>query len=538
MSRRREPHDADAEDLGRHPLPIPQRLAASRQGMVASAHYLATEAGVEALAEGGNAVDAAVTTALALSVCEPAASGLGGQSMLLIHDAASGRSFALDGSSRAPHRVPPGAVPKEQLFRGHRASTVPSTPAVLAYALHRYGTFSWARALEPAIRLAEEGYRITQLQHDLTRRERPHLQAGTAAPFFLREGRHLYRVGTWFRQPVLAATLRRLAEAGVEDFYRGAIAAEIHADMVRHDGFIRDDDLAQIPWPIEREPLETRFNGDRVLTFGPPGAGRVLIEMLNVLDQFGPEERNLDTPTGALLLALVTRRAQQDRHDRPFMPEFYWQVSGSRMINRDYAQGLAEAFRRELASAHGETTHLSVMDRFGNVVGLTQSIERVYGSYAASPELGFLYNNYMSAYEHHDINHPYYLRPNAPPWASVAPTLVFRDGRPWAVLGSPGSERIVSTVVQVLLRLEREAPFEAVDAPRLHCSVDGLVSLEGARMRDDIPRLLERHGFEVRVRDPYSFYLGCVALVLQAEGEFIGVADPRRDGSAGGPQHG
>jgi gamma-glutamyltranspeptidase/glutathione hydrolase len=175
------------------------------------------------------------------------------------------------------------------------------------------------------------------------------------------------------------------------------------------------------------------------------------------------------------------------------------------------------------------------MDRFGNAVGLTQSIERVYGSCAASPELGFLYNNYMSAFEYEDISHPYYMRPNAAPWASVAPTIIFRGRRPWAVLGSPGSDRITPSVMQVLLRLKHQPPFDAVASPRIHCRLNGDVYLEATRMRDDIPDALRRHGFTVKVCDPYSFYLGCVQLVTYEKKTFIGVADPRRDGSAGGP---
>ena len=535
MSETPGPHDKDAVDPEVPKLPTPQRLAASQGGMVATAHYLATEAGVEILEDGGNAFDAAVAAAFALGVGEPAASGIGGQSMLLIRSAREQRIIALDGSSRAPHRVPPGEVPHEALFRGHRASTVPSTPAVLGYVLEHYGTLPLRRVLEPAIRIAREGYPVSQLQHALSRREHVHLGAGTAAPFFLKEGQHLYQAGERFCQPVLAQTLERLAESGIEDFYRGEIAALIHEDMVRNGGFIHRDDLAQIPWPLERTPLATHFNRDRVFTFGPPGAGRVLIEMLNVLNQFPEAERDPNTPAGSLLLAHVIRRGQLDRHDRPFDPHFYWQVSGQRMLNPDYAAEVASDLQRAIAEKHGETTHLSVMDGHGNMVGLTQSIERVFGSYAASPDLGFLYNNYMSAYEHHDITHPYYLRPNTPPWGSVAPTIVLRDDRPWAVLGSPGSERIASTVLQVLLRLEKETPMEAVDAPRLHCSIDGVVHLEGPRMRDDVQKTLKQHGFEVNVREAYSFYLGCMALVIHDGEAFIGVADPRRDGAAGGP---
>jgi gamma-glutamyltranspeptidase/glutathione hydrolase len=141
----------------------------------------------------------------------------------------------------------------------------------------------------------------------------------------------------------------------------------------------------------------------------------------------------------------------------------------------------------------------------------------------------------MLAFEYGDIAHPYSMRPNASPWASVAPTIVFRGPRPWLAIGSPGSERIISAIMQVLLRLLTHRPYDAVAAPRLHCSVDGRVSLEASRFRDDIPAALERHGFTVDRRDAYSFYLGCVQLVLRERRGFVGVADPRRDGSAGGP---
>jgi gamma-glutamyltranspeptidase/glutathione hydrolase len=205
------------------------------------------------------------------------------------------------------------------------------------------------------------------------------------------------------------------------------------------------------------------------------------------------------------------------------------------MLSNEYAQLVARQIARRVRT-QGDTTHLSAMDADGNVVGLTQSIERVYGSCEASPELGFLYNNYMSAFEYQDISHPYYLRPNAVPWASVAPTIVYRGRKVHAVLGSPGSDRITSSIFQVLVRLQTSSPYAAVEAPRLHCSLAGRVSAEATRMRDDIPKVLAKKGYEVDIRDPYSFYLGCVQLVVRDGDAFVGVADPRRDGSAGGAQ--
>jgi gamma-glutamyltranspeptidase/glutathione hydrolase len=506
--------------------------------MISTAHHDATDAGAEILADGGNAFDAAVAAAFALGVCEPQASGLGGQTMVLLHQSATAKTVALDGSSRAPHRATVETVPRSARKHGHRATTVPSTPATLRYLLERYGTMKLPRVLEPAIRLAENGITITPLQHALMLREADGLRKGTASAFYLRDGRRVYPTGSTLRQPVLAETLRRLAKRGVKDFYTGQVAKQIVADMEANDGLIRRDDLAQVPRPIERRAVTCRFEGLRIFSFPPPGAGRTLVEMLHVHQHLPRRYRDIDTPAGSVALARLIRQAFLDRQDRPFDPNYFAQAPRRVMLSEDYARQIARRIGRPIRS-HGETTHLSAMDREGNVVALTQSIEKVFGSCAASPELGFLYNDYMSAFEYQDISHPYYLRPNAVPWASVAPTIVMRGRKPWISLGSPGSERITPSIVQVLLRirLKGESSFAAVDAPRLHCSLKGVVALEASRMRDDIPEALEAAGFQLDERDPYSFYLGCVQLVMHERGNFLGVADPRRDGSARGPMH-
>ncbi len=513
---------------------MPQRIAFSTEGIVSTAHYEATEAGARILEAGGNAVDAAVAAAFALCVCEPQASGLGGQTMMLIHLSSARRSIALDGSSRAPNRATVSRVGGSRRKHGYRATTVPSTPAVLGYALARYGTFGLPEVLAPSVKLALEGYQISELQRALARRESKKLRRGNAGDLYLKDGRRPRAVGSVLRQPGLGATMNRIGAAGVEDFYTGDISRAICRDMAANDGLIRDDDLAQIPWPIERRPLATRFDGHRVLSFPPPGAGRVLIEMLHIMERFPSGRWDPDTLEGALLLTEVMRKGALDRRDRPRDPNLHQQADDRRMLDRDYAKSAAAGIRKRLR-AQGETTHLSVMDRRDNVVALTQSIEGVFGACVATPELGFLYNNYMNAFEYKDISHPYYLRPNAVPWASVAPTIVFAGRRPWLALGSPGSDRIVSAILQVLLRLRSSTPYEAVAAPRLHCSVEGRVSLEAPRFRDDIPRELERRGYEVDRRDSFSFYMGCVQLAMRERSGFIGVADPRRDGSAGGP---
>jgi gamma-glutamyltranspeptidase/glutathione hydrolase len=513
----------------------PQRLAFSKHGMASTAHYKATEAAVEMLSNGGNAMDAAVAAAFALGVCEPQASGLGGQTMMLVHIAETRQTLALDGSSRAPNRATAENISSKERCRGYKAATVPSTVAVLGYALQKYGTFTFDRVLEPAISLAKEGIEVSELQSALMKREAKKLRAGSASAIFLNKARRPWVAGTLLKQPVLAETLERLASTGAIDFYTGKIARLIHEDMAKNAGLIRDDDLSQVPWPIERKPLATRFNGLRLLTFPPPGAGRALIEMLHIIERFPNKLWSPDTPKGAVVLAEVMKRAALDRRDRSFGPDYYPQVEDKKMLRRDYAEKISKRIQTRI-KAIGETTHLSIMDKNWNVVSLTQSIEGVFGSGVVTPELGFLYNNYLNAFDYEDISHPYYMRPNAVPWASVAPTIIFRNRKPWLAVGSPGSERIVSAIFQVILRLFSQSPYGAVAAPRLHCSVDGKASLEVSRFRDDIPRALESSGFEIDPRDAVSFYMGCVQLVQRERSGFIGVADPRRDGSAAGPR--
>jgi len=517
-------------------VPEPQRVAVSKLGMVATAHFLATEAGVRLLEAGGNAFDAAVAAAFALSVCEPQASGLGGQTMMLLHHASESRTFALDGSSRVPSRAAVDHFTDPEIrFTGHRATTVPSTPATLGYLLERYGSMSLGDILEPAIRIAVDGYPITLLQRRLQRREKENFDKGNIGALFLKGGEKSFAVGDIFTQPVLARTLKTLARNGIEDFYLGQIAGLIDRDMQAHDGLIRLDDLARIPYPVEREVQTGRYQDMQIRTMPLPAGGRTLIEMLNIIAQFPAKMRNPDTPEGALLVVETIRRARLDRQEKAFDPDNHCPDQARRILTPAYAREAAAGISRRM-EGRGETTHLSVMDRHGNVVALTQSIERVYGAKVAGPELGFIYNNYMSDFEFEDENHPYYLRPNAVPWANVAPTIIFKKGKPWLAIGSPGSDRITSAIMQVLIRMSRLTPFEAVAAPRLHCSLDGKVSLEAAHLRDDIPAMLEERGYELDRRRAMSFYLGCIQLVRAENGEFVGVADPRRDGSAAGPK--
>ena len=477
-------------------------------------------------------------TAIALGVCEPAASGLGGQTMMLIH-VPGDRTVALDGSSRAPRHTPSGGLDKKARLRGHRATTVPSTVACLGYALEKFGTLPWSQVVEPAIELAEEGFRISRLLRRLTRRECGHLRRSPAGAVFLAGNGEPWPAGFVLRQPTLSKTLRRLADHGYEDFYTGGIARDIAADMAANDGLIDAEDLADVPRPIEREPMAGTFRSRPYFTLPPPSAGRTLMYVLELLGHLPEMTGPTDSAKTAVIFAETIRRAMLDRQSRPAEPSSFSQAEYEAERGEDLAARVAEEVRTRVKNpapieTSGETTHLSTMDESGCAVGLTQSIERVYGACTMSPDLGFLYNNYMSAFEHEDSSHPYYLQAGAVPWASVAPTIVMDGDRPGLVLGSPGSERIATAIAQVLLGLESQSLMDAITAPRMHCGADGKVSLEMSRMRSDIPAALRAAGFEVNEVEPFSFYLGCVQAVMREPGGLLGVADLRRDGSAAG----
>jgi gamma-glutamyltranspeptidase / glutathione hydrolase len=525
------------------------KCAVADKAMVSTASKSATLAGVDTLKKGGNAVDAAVAAALTIGVSEPQGSGMGGQTMMLL--SYKGRSIAIDGSSRAPSLAHVSAITEEDRSVGYRATTVPSTPAVLAYTQRKYGKLQWKNSLEPAIKIAEEGYPISELQHKWQKREIPNFEkvhSASGAKYFLNDNKP-YEVGEIFRQPELAGMLKRLAQEGVEDFYNGKIAKMIDADMRENGGLLRYDDLVLLPWPLERRPLTGFFRGLRIDTMPPPGAGKPLLLALSMLDfvphqfDFGEEFKK------DLLLIHILRKALLQREGKPFHPLFApFTDKDKDMFSRRYIRKTMETMLDKLEivflpvvptpdEQSGETTHISVIDSDGMAVSLTQSIERVYGSKAAASGLGFIYNNYLSDFEYDKPEHPYYLRPNHVPWATVSPTLIYNNDKIWMALGSPGSERILSTITQFLLNITEFGMSidEAMKAPRLHVSLGGLVSLEAGRFPEGLTGYLKKKGYRISELDPYSFYLGSLHAVLKTQdGSFQGIADLRRDGFAAG----
>jgi gamma-glutamyltranspeptidase/glutathione hydrolase len=523
------------------------KCSSASDGMIASQSAEASKIGKEILIKGGNAVDAAVACAFALGVSESQASGLGGQTMMLI---GSGKEIiAIDGSSRAPSLAHASSVYENDKSSGYRATTVPSTPATLAYVHRKFGKLKWTEILKPVIDLAENGYEITELQAKLQIREWEKMKkvpSQSGIEYFFNNGKP-YKAGEIFKQKDLAETLRRISKCGVEEFYRGKIAKVIDADMRENGGLLRYDDLALIPWPIERQALSKNFRGLDVYSMPPPGAGMTFLYALSMLNLIpANHEVFKDEKTKLHLIIKILRKAFLERHDRPYNPNFFAQISDStKMLDDDFIAKSITEIMESLGvdnipiipsddESSGETTHLSVIDKDGMAVSLTQSIERVYGSKAAAKSLGFIYNNYLFDFEYKHPEHPYYLRPNANPWATVSPSLLYKDNEIWMAIGSPGSERIVPTLLLFLHRvLDGNMSIDkAMKAPRIHCSLGGKLSLEANRFEAEVLDYFESKNYRIDKKEDFAFYLGCIQAVVKTENGFQAIADIRRDGAA------
>ncbi len=526
-----------------------KKSSIAKHGMVSSAFPDATKAGVEMLKKGGNAIDAACATALALGVCEPQASGIGGQSMVILYF--NGKTITLDGSSRSPSLAHSSLFHrKSRRVLGYKATTVPSTLSVIGFLHERYGRLEWPKIIQPSIRIAKKGYKITRLQHDLQVRELDNflkVKARTGAKYFLKDGLIPYDVGDRFIQEDLAETLRNISAQGYQSFYHGQIAKKIHNDMKKNHGLIREEDLAFIPEPIIKKPIHRYYRRVNVVTLPPPAAGRTLLLTLMMLNHLPSKFLRSSKPTSFHFVAETFRKAFLHRVQRPFNPLTYHQTKDEVHLSRSFAKQMAESIHNTMDATlpmedpefGGEdTTHLSVMDDEGNAVGITQSIELAYGSKTAAEDMGFLYNNYMSAFEYTTPNHPYYIRPNARPWTSVSPALVFYKDKLWMVLGSPGSQRIYSTISHFISRMiDGNLPMsEAIERPRFHCSIGGTISYEEGGFSGEIMDYLTGIGYKISKKERFSFYHGAIHAVLKCQtGEgFQGVAEVRRDGTAEG----
>jgi len=557
----------------------PREAVHGAKAMVATDEGLGSKAGVEVLKRDGNAVDAAVAVAFALAVVEPAAGNIGGGGFMLVR-LADGRTTFLDYREVAPGAAtrnmyikPDGKLDEEASVIGYKSVAVPGTVAGLELALKTYGTMKLAEVMEPAIRLAENGFSVSEKLARQLQEEKGNLEKFPASRrIFLNDG-NMWKAGDTLKQPELAATLKRIAKNGAEEFYRGETARMIAADMAKSGGLVTLQDLAAYK-PREREVLRAKYESGGhqwdVLTSPPPSSGGVaIIEALNMLRDV--PLKSWDDVESVHMVAETMRRVFADRAAYLADPDFA-NVPVAGLTDPCYAKELARTIDAQRASSSKEvragkphacgaaaasavpttlvslgegphTTHFSVVDAAGNAVASTYTLNAWYGSHVTSTS-GFLLNDEMDDFTtqpgvpnalfgliQSDANA---IAPGHRPVSSMTPTILLRDGKLSFVTGSPGGPTIISaTLLSVInwMRLGMDAQA-AINAPRFHHQwlPDQIF------MEEDFPestrKALEARGFAVKLRG----HIGLVnAIGIDAKsGDRLGAADPRDKGSAVG----
>jgi gamma-glutamyltranspeptidase / glutathione hydrolase len=562
------------------PKEWPREAVRGAHGMVATDEPLASQAGVEILKRGGNAVDAAVATAFALAVVEPAAGNIGGGGFMLVR-LANGKTNFFDYREMAPAEArrdmyikPDGTLDNDAATIGYRSVAVPGTVAGLALALKTNGTMKLADVMQPAIRFAQEGIPVTEKLARQFQEERPDLQRfSMSSRIFLNDGK-FYSVGDMLRQPELAATLKRIAKYGPEEFYRGETAKMLVRDMAALGGLITLDDLAHYQ-PKIREVLRATYilNGQHweVLSAPPPSSGGVaVIEALNMLQDV--PLKGWDDPQSVHMVVEVMRRIFADRAAYLADPD-YSSVPVAGLTSPCYAKELLATIAPAQASSSKEiragnphvcnsgvsasaapntiislgegphTTHFSVVDAAGNAVASTTTLNDSYGSHVTS-SAGFLLNDEMDDFTTQPgVPNALFgliqsegntISPGKRPLSSMTPTIVLRDGQLSFVTGSPGGPTIISvTLLSILnwMRLGMDAQ-SAINAPRFHHQwLPDQIRME-ALFPPEMEEQMKARGYEVKRRG----HIGLInAIGIDAKtGERCGAADPRDQGSAAG----
>ncbi len=530
----------------------------ARKAMVVTAERHATAIGVDVLRSGGNAVDAAVAIGLALAVTEPNAGNLGGGGFMLLR-LADGRTTFIDFRERAPgasHRdmyIDKEGNATQDSVVGYRASGVPGTVRGLEMALKRYGTKQWSELVQPAIRLARDGFPVSW---DLARslRNSGRLSRNPESKrVFLNDGKPL-AFGTTLRQTDLAATLERIARIGPDDFYTGKTAAMIAADMKAHGGTIAAKDLADY-FPVEREPVAGSYRGQQVLGAPPPSSGGTgVVQILQILESFDLASMAPGSAAAMHLVAEAMRRFFADRA-RYFGDTDFVSIPLERMLSKEYAASRAKSVRMDRATPSpdvgdsdpagyesDETTHYAVVDEDGSAVAVTYTLNGGYGSGVTAKGTGVLLNNEMDDFTAKPGSPNAYglvqsennsIEPGKRPLSAMSPTIVVQDGKTRLVLGAQGGPTIITSVVQVAVDVLDFGMNvqQAVDYPRFHHQwLPDLLYLEPNGHSTDTHDALRSRGHKLH----FGRGLGHIEAIEVADDIIAGAADSRSEGVAFG----
>jgi gamma-glutamyltranspeptidase / glutathione hydrolase len=530
----------------------------AQHAMVVTREAHATDAAVSILKSGGNAVDAAIAAGFALAVTHPSAGNLGGGGFMLIR-MADGRTTFIDFRETAPARasrdmyIGSDGRPTRASLDGWRAPGVPGTVRGFELASKKYGRKRWADLLAPAIGLAGKGFQLTQAQAEGLKSHAARLEPYEESKrIFLKRGA-FYQPGEFLAQPQLAVTLERIAHEGAREFYEGGIARRIAAAMAGHGGLITLDDLKGYR-PVERVPLQGNYRGYEIITAPPPSSGGAgILQMCRVLEGTGFEKHGAGSPAAIHWVAEAMRRYFADRSRYLGDPAFV-RIPLVGLIEPQYAAALRRTIDPERATPSAQvrpgkpaqhestqTTHYSIVDRDGNAVSVTYTLNGNYGSGVTVPGLGFLLNNEMDDFSAKpgspnvaglvggDANA---IAPGKRPLSSMTPTIVLRGGKPFLVVGSPGGPNIITTVLEVIENVIdfRMGIQDAVDQPRFHHQwLPDTLYLEHT-FPAETERALRGRGYTVE----RLWSMGEVAAILVENGWLEGAADPRVEAKAAG----
>lgn len=540
-------------ELARHPS-AGRPVAMGVNGMVVSAHSLASAAGLGVLADGGNAFDAAVTIGSTLAVVEPHMSGVGGIGVALAYVASEGRTRSLDFSGRAPLAAEPAMFDKESKDVGPLAPLIPGNVAGWLALHERYGTMDLDRLLRPAIGYAESGFPVTQITSFTASEVVSRLRRfPESAAIVLGAAGNAPSTGSRMVMPELAASLRAIAAGGADEFYRGGLARRIVQGVRDAGGIFSEEDLATYA-PEWGEPVGVDYRGYRVITTPPGSAGFQILQTLKLMETFGENELAYMRPDSVHLLVEAIKLAVADRIAYGGDPEHVpvpleallseeYALAQKRRIDRGHAallpdvrhhSGLPEGavMPGDLSGARGETTHFAVADRDSNVVTITQTLGAFYGCGIAPGDTGIFLNNGCTWFDIEEGG-PNPVAGGRRVSFVLAPTQVFRDGKFHMSLGTTGGYGIMNTTPQMLMNaLDYGMDVQQViDAPRFSGGL-GLLLVEPG-FPQDVLDMLEARGHQFALTsDPMGLGSAHGIVVDAANGVFHGGSDPRRDSAA------
>ncbi len=530
-------------------------------GMVSSRSDIASEVGKDILEQGGNAIDAAVAVGFALAVVYPSAGNIGGGGFLVLRTA-DGQVYTQDAREKAPLAASRdmfldsnGNFDRQLSRNSLQATGVPGSVAGLLDALERFGTMSREEVIAPAIKLAEDGFKLnSDLSGQFQRNLESFQQYPASFDKFSNNGQP-YQDGELWRQPELATTLRLISANGRDGFYKGPVADKLVASMQSNSGLITHQDLESYE-PIWREPIHGTYRGYDIWSMPAPSSGGVLlVQMLNMLEPFDLSELGWGSTEAVHLMIEAQRRAYADRAEHLGDPDYY-DVPTARLISKEYAHQRFSDFNPDAASASKDisagswpqesmqTTHYSIIDADGNAVAVTTTLNASYGNKFVVSGAGFLLNNEMDDFSSKPntangfgliggvVNE---IQPSKRMLSSMSPTIITRDDQVFLVTGSPGGSTIINTVLQVVLNtIDHDMNIEdAVASPRFHHQWQpDIIRYEAGAITEEVADELNSMGHKGISRS--RFPLGDANSIMLLDNALEGVSDPRNEGGVAG----